>query len=168
MFLPQSSAFLTLRNRLNAVSPLGYLNAAPRAAYSAPSVSSPGSVGPRSTVRRTDEIKWQELLVHFRQVQLKHQRLRAQTSDIDVPIQPSTSAGLSISRSGASSAAGRRTGNGETMAVTQQRVASGKMGGQTPRSASGRPLSPQSQSQSQQSSSAGRGRRGTGLTRPRP
>lgn len=30
MFLPQSSAFLTLRNRLNAVSPLGYLHAAPK------------------------------------------------------------------------------------------------------------------------------------------
>ena len=31
MFLPQSSAFLTLRNRLNAVSPLGFLHVAPKA-----------------------------------------------------------------------------------------------------------------------------------------
>ena len=30
MFLPQSSAFLTLRNRLNAVSPLGFMHVAPR------------------------------------------------------------------------------------------------------------------------------------------
>lgn len=33
MLLPQSSAFAALRNRLNAVSPIGYLHVPPRASY---------------------------------------------------------------------------------------------------------------------------------------
>jgi len=30
----------------------------------------------RSVIRRQDEIKWQELLTHFRQIQFKHERAR--------------------------------------------------------------------------------------------
>jgi len=36
MLLPQSSAFATLRNRLSAVSSLGFLQTVPRCAFSSP------------------------------------------------------------------------------------------------------------------------------------
>lgn len=91
MLLPQSSAFATLRNRLSAVSSLGFLQTVPRSVRvmmsafialkaviyrSYASASSIPSAGGRSTIigtgpRRTDggEIRWNELLTHFRQVQ---------------------------------------------------------------------------------------------------
>lgn len=66
-----------------------------RSSYAA-SASGTGTtgVGPRSTIRRGDEIKWQELLTHFRQLQMKHERARrAQPSDGDVS---ASSSGLQI------------------------------------------------------------------------
>ncbi|KAI0291604.1 vacuolar protein 14 C-terminal Fig4p binding-domain-containing protein [Multifurca ochricompacta] len=54
MLLPQSSAFISLRNRLNAVNSAGFLHIAPK----------------------PDEIKWPELLAHFRVVQTRHERAR--------------------------------------------------------------------------------------------
>ncbi|KAM0749868.1 ARM repeat-containing protein [Meredithblackwellia eburnea MCA 4105] len=68
MLLPQSSAFATLRNRLNAVSSLGLMQSAPKSyATSGPSATTSSTV--RSTIRRGDDIRWNELLTHFRQVQ---------------------------------------------------------------------------------------------------
>lgn len=90
MLLPQSSAFATLRNRLSAVSQLGFLHIAPkpfvvishslrhqltrwqyRSTYAASTT--------RSTVRR-DDIRWAELLTFFRQVQMRHERSRRSSS----------------------------------------------------------------------------------------
>jgi vacuole morphology and inheritance protein 14 len=94
MLLPQSSAFATLRNRLNAVSSMGFLHvAAPRSLYGAghssgsgasggslPSGAAAGSgnssTGPRSKLGSRDDIKWNELLTHFRKVQARHEQAR--------------------------------------------------------------------------------------------
>lgn len=87
MLLPQSSAFATLRNRLSAVSSLGFLHTVPRSNLTAPSAvrgssygGTSGSVAPGSAlagrVSRPEgatpdppSIRWHELLAHFRQVQ---------------------------------------------------------------------------------------------------
>ncbi|KAI0258589.1 ARM repeat-containing protein [Gloeopeniophorella convolvens] len=68
MLLPQSSAFISLRNRLNAVNSAGFLHIAPK-----PSAVSAAAT--RSKLAR-DEIKWTELLGHFRAVQTRHERAR--------------------------------------------------------------------------------------------
>ncbi|KAI0321983.1 vacuolar protein 14 C-terminal Fig4p binding-domain-containing protein [Amylostereum chailletii] len=70
MLLPQSTAFLSLRNRLNAVNSAGFLHIAPK-----PSVVS--ALSSRSKLAR-EEIKWSELLSHFRAVQSKHEKARRQ------------------------------------------------------------------------------------------
>ncbi|KAF8204638.1 vacuolar protein 14 C-terminal Fig4p binding-domain-containing protein [Pholiota molesta] len=63
MLLPQSSAFVSLRNRLNAVNSAGFLH-----------------IVPKTSIKiNRDEIKWQELLLHFRSVQAKHEKARRQT-----------------------------------------------------------------------------------------
>lgn len=69
MLLPQSSAFVSLRNRLNAVNSAGFLHISPK---STPNVSST-----RSRIGR-DDIKWQELLTHFRSTQMRHEKVRRQ------------------------------------------------------------------------------------------
>lgn len=72
MLLPQSSAFTSLRNRLNAVSTTGYLHVAPKASTTTAAASTM-----RSKIVR-EEIKWQELLQHFRAVQVRHEKARRQ------------------------------------------------------------------------------------------
>ncbi|KAL0950290.1 hypothetical protein HGRIS_010269 [Hohenbuehelia grisea] len=74
MLLPQSSAFISLRNRLNAVNSGGFLHIAPK--------SSVGSLSTRSKLGR-EEIKWQDLLAHFRAVQAKHEKARRQALGTD-------------------------------------------------------------------------------------
>ncbi|KAG6832176.1 hypothetical protein H0H92_004907 [Tricholoma furcatifolium] len=74
MLLPQSSAFISLRNRLNAVNSAGFLHIAPKA--------TPGPMATRSKLAR-DEIKWQDLLSHFRSVQAKHEKARRQALGTD-------------------------------------------------------------------------------------
>ncbi|GAA5831231.1 hypothetical protein JCM11251_007801 [Rhodosporidiobolus azoricus] len=92
MLLPQSSAFATLRNRLSAVSTLGFLGTVPRTSFASPTALRPGSTlispssssNPTSTLasrRNLDgaasgvgtpdppSIRWNELLTHFRVVQ---------------------------------------------------------------------------------------------------
>ncbi|KAJ8593153.1 ARM repeat-containing protein [Rhizopogon salebrosus TDB-379] len=69
MLLPQSTAFVSLRNRLNAVNSAGFLHIAPK--------SAPNPIASRSKLGR-DEIKWQELLNHFRTLQGKHEKARRQ------------------------------------------------------------------------------------------
>jgi vacuole morphology and inheritance protein 14 len=85
MLLPQSSAFISLRNRLNAVNSAGFLHIAPKpSAYPSLSFdqtfdadavcrSTVATVATRSKLAR-DEIKWPELLAHFRAVQTRHER----------------------------------------------------------------------------------------------
>ncbi|KAK7062044.1 heat repeat-containing protein [Favolaschia claudopus] len=86
MLLPQSSAFVSLRNRLNAVNSAGFLHIAPKPAM-------PSMAGTRSKIGR-EEIKWQELLLHFRSVQSKHEKSRRQALG---PGAESFSSGLSDS-----------------------------------------------------------------------
>ncbi|GLB34076.1 putative vacuolar protein 14 C-terminal Fig4p binding [Lyophyllum shimeji] len=74
MLLPQSSAFVSLRNRLNAVNSAGFLHIAPK--------STMGPLSSRSKIGR-DEIKWQELLLHFRSIQAKHEKARRQALGTD-------------------------------------------------------------------------------------
>ncbi|GAA5857686.1 hypothetical protein JCM8547_004330 [Rhodosporidiobolus lusitaniae] len=94
MLLPQSSAFTTLRNRLNVVGSLGYMGTVPRASFVSPTpstslrstsslvstASSSASSAGGSLSRRTTAdggtstpdpqgIRWGELLSHFRGVQ---------------------------------------------------------------------------------------------------
>ncbi|PWN86574.1 ARM repeat-containing protein, partial [Acaromyces ingoldii] len=82
MLLPQSSAFATLRNRLNAVNGLGYLNVVPRATSASVSSSSSASSAAATAASKSrvgsgkDDIKWAELLTHFRAVQARHERSR--------------------------------------------------------------------------------------------
>ncbi|KAJ7591612.1 vacuolar protein 14 C-terminal Fig4p binding-domain-containing protein [Mycena floridula] len=70
MLLPQSSAFVSLRARLNAVNSAGFLHIAPK--------SVGGALSSRSKIVARDEIKWQELLQHFRSVQSRHEKARRQ------------------------------------------------------------------------------------------
>ncbi|GHJ88688.1 hypothetical protein NliqN6_5090 [Naganishia liquefaciens] len=70
MMLPQSSAFVSLRNRLNAVSSMGYLHTMPKATYTSSVATT------RSKIASRDEIKWEDLLRHFRAVQNKHEKAR--------------------------------------------------------------------------------------------
>ncbi|GAA5955684.1 hypothetical protein JCM21900_005084 [Sporobolomyces salmonicolor] len=80
MLLPQSSAFATLRNRLSAVSSLGFLQTVPRSSFGRGSnIVSPSSTTstPSSALTRRDtptssdpsSIRWNDLLSHFRHVQ---------------------------------------------------------------------------------------------------
>jgi vacuole morphology and inheritance protein 14 len=68
MLLPQSSAFGTLKNRLNSVSAIGYLHVAPRAPTASTSYERPTRLKGRA-----DDIKWMELLDKFKLVQQRQQ-----------------------------------------------------------------------------------------------
>lgn len=92
MLLPQSSAFVSLRNRLNAVNSAGFLHIAPKSlaislCHLENNISQLAhrSVGPLSTRSKLgrEEIKWQELLLHFRSVQAKHEKARRQALGAD-------------------------------------------------------------------------------------
>ncbi|CCF54478.1 hypothetical protein NDA10_005690 [Ustilago hordei] len=94
MLLPQSSAFVTLRNRLNAVNGLGFLHSVPRSSYGGSgrgtkgvggagggsSTGAGGGAGGGGGAAAMSEIKWNDLLHHFRVVQNKHERARRQTA----------------------------------------------------------------------------------------
>lgn len=71
MLLPQSSAFATLRNRLHAIHGLG---------QTAPSTARPSSTTRTSRTYDKIDVSWNELLLHFRAVQAKHERSRHHTT----------------------------------------------------------------------------------------
>lgn len=75
MLLPQSSAFSTLRNRLSSVSSLGFLHVMPKS-YPEPAKRQ----GSKSVPGKQDEpsIKFQDLLLHFKNVQARHEKFRRQ------------------------------------------------------------------------------------------
>ncbi|CAH7682821.1 vacuolar protein 14 C-terminal Fig4p binding-domain-containing protein, partial [Phakopsora pachyrhizi] len=88
MLLPQSSAFATLRNRLGAVSNLGasHSHILPRTINS--NVNSTSTLinprGVKSASLKTsdsDSINWNSLLVHFKSVQTRHEKLRRHQQD---------------------------------------------------------------------------------------
>lgn len=92
MLLPQSSAFATLRNRLNAASALGNLHVGGGRSSSMNLTSGSGGGGgagvaanstanvssSRSKIigNNREDLKWNELLVHFKVVQSRHERSR--------------------------------------------------------------------------------------------
>ncbi|ORY25662.1 vacuolar protein 14 C-terminal Fig4p binding-domain-containing protein [Naematelia encephala] len=78
MILPQSSAFVSLRARLSIVHSSGYVPSVPKpSTFSAAAASAT-----RSKLGGKDEIKWQELLSHFRAVQNRHEKARRQLGDL--------------------------------------------------------------------------------------
>lgn len=77
MILPQSSAFNTLRNRLNSVSPIGFIHLPPKPTNSNSASSS--KITGKYSLQGRDDVKWTELLEKFRNVQRKHQEIRNNT-----------------------------------------------------------------------------------------
>jgi len=69
MLLPQSSAFFSLQRRLGAVNSAGFLYIAPKPTNT--------TMSSRSKIGR-EEIKWGELLSHFRMIQGRHEKARRQ------------------------------------------------------------------------------------------
>ncbi|KAG5460946.1 MAG: hypothetical protein BJ554DRAFT_6946, partial [Olpidium bornovanus] len=87
MLLPQSSAFATLRNRLSSVSSLGALQVLPKGpGYQSPGTSVPefkarilkptSALGIASQTSSTNDLRFQDLLGHFIQVQATHEKSR--------------------------------------------------------------------------------------------
>ncbi|KAI0375893.1 ARM repeat-containing protein [Pilatotrama ljubarskyi] len=158
MLLPQSSAFSALRNRLVAVNSAGFLN-----------VASKSTVGNLSSTRSKlgrEDIKWQELLQHFRTVQIRHEKARRQalggtdspssfppyayTNGADKP--PTPPSGPAASAPG--------VGGGTVPATTRRKVTGGE-GPLRPPSRSGggvlSPLNPKARVQSALANSLGAG-----------
>jgi vacuole morphology and inheritance protein 14 len=74
MLLPQSAAFATLKNRLNAVSAIGYLQGPSRAAGSASSSTYNPDRSNRLKTREDSSIRWQDLFEKFRNTQDRARR----------------------------------------------------------------------------------------------
>ncbi|KAI1105404.1 vacuole morphology and inheritance protein [Jackrogersella minutella] len=74
MLLPQSSAFAALKNRLNSVSSIGYLQIGPRPSVTAPSTSSYDRPNRLGKGREDGMIRWEQLLEKFRSVQERARR----------------------------------------------------------------------------------------------
>ncbi|RUS14647.1 vacuole-associated enzyme activator complex component, partial [Endogone sp. FLAS-F59071] len=86
MLLPQSSAFVTLRNRLNSVSSLGFLHIMPKSSTPTPPAEAvnkrqSANLGKGLNLKQQEEvpaIRFGDLLAHFRAVQAKHEKSRRQ------------------------------------------------------------------------------------------
>lgn len=74
MLLPQSSAFAALKNRLNSVSAIGYLQTGPRPPATTPSASNYDRPNRLGKGREDNTIRWDQLLEKFRSVQEKARR----------------------------------------------------------------------------------------------
>ncbi|KEZ43607.1 hypothetical protein SAPIO_CDS4536 [Scedosporium apiospermum] len=83
MLLPQSSAFAALKNRLNSVSPIGYLHISPRVSASSSSTGSSYDRPPRLKGREEGIIRWSELLEKFRSVQERARRAQRHAGDLE-------------------------------------------------------------------------------------
>ncbi|KAI1441633.1 vacuole morphology and inheritance protein [Annulohypoxylon stygium] len=74
MLLPQSSAFAALKNRLNSVSSIGYLQIGPRPSATTPSTSNYDRPNRLGKGREDNIIRWEQLLEKFRSVQDRARR----------------------------------------------------------------------------------------------
>ncbi|KAJ5088771.1 Protein VAC14 [Penicillium angulare] len=102
MLLPQSSAFAALKNRLNSVSNIGFLQGGPRSAPQAAS-SFDRPTGTRLKNREENTIRWFELLEKFKAVQERARRAQAsqrQSLDQTDSLHPSLSSALSAAAGG--------------------------------------------------------------------
>ncbi|WRT67889.1 uncharacterized protein IL334_004863 [Kwoniella shivajii] len=84
MILPQSSAFISLRARLSVVHSSGYVPIS-SAKSSTPSTFSSAAAATKSRLGNKEEIRWQELLSHFRSVQARHEKARRALHSSDLP-----------------------------------------------------------------------------------
>ncbi|KAK6908076.1 hypothetical protein I203_102077 [Kwoniella mangroviensis CBS 8507] len=84
MILPQSSAFISLRARLSVVHSSGYVPISSTKSSTGSTFSS-AAAATKSRLGNKEEIKWQELLSHFRSVQAKHEKARRQLHSADLP-----------------------------------------------------------------------------------
>ncbi|KAM0249359.1 hypothetical protein ACHAQJ_009075 [Trichoderma viride] len=82
MLLPQSSAFAALKNRLNSVSSIGYLQIAPRS-IATTATSSNYDRPNRLKGREDGAIRWVELLEKFRSVQDRARRSQRHNIDME-------------------------------------------------------------------------------------
>nr|XP_019012864.1 vacuole morphology and inheritance protein 14 [Kwoniella pini CBS 10737]OCF51645.1 vacuole morphology and inheritance protein 14 [Kwoniella pini CBS 10737] len=89
MILPQSSAFISLRARLSVVHSSGYVPIASSKSSTGSTFSS-AAAATKSRLGNKEEIKWQELLSHFRSVQARHEKARRALHSNDLPSLSST------------------------------------------------------------------------------
>ncbi|OTA03391.1 vacuole-associated enzyme activator complex component (Vac14) [Trichoderma parareesei] len=82
MLLPQSSAFAALKNRLNSVSSIGFLQVVPRSMAAAPASSNYDRPN-RLKGRDDGAIRWVELLEKFRSVQERARRSQRHSMEIE-------------------------------------------------------------------------------------
>nr|XP_031864289.1 uncharacterized protein CI109_000202 [Kwoniella shandongensis]KAA5531361.1 hypothetical protein CI109_000202 [Kwoniella shandongensis] len=82
MILPQSSAFISLRARLSVVHSSGYVPTPAKSTSTTPFGTTTSTT--RSKLGTKEEIKWQELLSHFRAVQARHEKARRQLHSTDI------------------------------------------------------------------------------------
>ncbi|SCZ91804.1 BZ3500_MvSof-1268-A1-R1_Chr5-3g08147 [Microbotryum saponariae] len=134
MLLPQSSAFATLRNRLSAVSTLGFLQTVPNMNPSNTSSSSSSSANTinASRLRRQDDVRWSELLYHFRAVQKRRATAAMQGHELgfDPPFNTSFSTmGSSTTNAWGSQPLTPNSGGGGPNGMGSMRGASGGAGG---------------------------------------
>lgn len=73
MLLPQSKAFTTLRNRLNSVSPIAYIQLPARSNVKTTTTTTTAAAAAGKYLQNRDDVRWSELLDKFRSVQRKHQ-----------------------------------------------------------------------------------------------
>ncbi|CDR87912.1 related to VAC14-protein involved in regulated synthesis of PtdIns(3,5)P(2) [Sporisorium scitamineum] len=175
MLLPQSSAFVTLRNRLNAVNGLGFLHSVPRSSYSSRSSSKAvsgtgsggstggggggagGAGGSGGGSASMAEIKWNDLLHHFRVVQNKHERARRQAA-------MGTTMAAGGTQLAPDYAAPRLTSAGATGAASSTWSAAGGAGSAGGRRRISQAATPISGASSATATSSGPGRFGLGLS----
>ncbi|KAI9000783.1 ARM repeat-containing protein [Trametes punicea] len=158
MLLPQSSAFHALRNRLVAVNSAGFLHIAPKSAV--------GNLSSTRSKLAREDIKWQELLQHFRTVQIKHEKARRQVlGGSDSPSFPPYTNGADKPPTPPSGSASSGAG---VPAGTRRKVTGGD-GPPRPPSRSGgvlSPLNPKARMQSTLANSVLPGGAGTGQQQP--
>ncbi|KAL6305771.1 ARM repeat-containing protein [Sparassis latifolia] len=138
MLLPQSTAFVSLRNRLNAVNSAGFLHIAPK--------STVGNLSSTRSKLGREEIKWQELLSHFRAVQAKHEKSRRQALGTDSTILSSSSSAEKLVNSTPTVAPGAPP----TRVPMRRKVTGGESTARPPSRSSGAlsPLNPRARGQS--------------------
>ncbi|PHH79421.1 hypothetical protein CDD80_4874 [Ophiocordyceps camponoti-rufipedis] len=84
--LIESPVFTSLKNRLNSVSSIGYLQTAPRSVSVSTSTNIPNYDRPSRLKGREDgNIRWVELLEKFRSVQDRTKRTQIHMDNVDVP-----------------------------------------------------------------------------------
>lgn len=137
MLLPQSSAFATLRNRLSAVSSLGYLQTVPRqfasSSGSASSATTSSGIAGRSTLRRGDEIPWTQLVQHFRSVQKRRSALMASHAlETNTNPSPGPSHEATLAAAASASPETSRTHAGTSLSSTTARRTRPSTGGGAP------------------------------------